>query len=219
MDDLLRLQNLDFAYNRASKVLDGLNLSLASGERIWIQGENGAGKSTLFRCITGLEKLTGGKIYLDGREIRKEKDFTTLRRSVGYILQNSEDQLFFPAVLEDVSFGPANLGLDEDAAKARARETLKLLGIEHLAMRNSVNLSGGEQKLAAIAAIFAMQPRLLLLDEPFNGLDSEKSCRLTSILNNMNCSMLMATHETYLATRLKMREYILKAGKLAAASC
>lgn len=211
---LLELKQLRFAYRDGPEVLAGISFSLERGEKVELVGANGSGKTTLFRCITGLEKNWRGSILLDGGEIRTEKDFQYLRRKIGYALQNAEDQLFFPSVLEDASFGPLNLGLSEENAKARALETLELFGIGHLQDALSYKLSGGQQKLVALAAVLAMQPAALLLDEPLNGLDEQASARVLEILDGLDCAMIIVAHDTDYFKKICSRRLHLGNGRL-----
>lgn len=192
----LELTHICFAWpGESTPLLYGLNLSLLPGERIGIKGVNGSGKTTLFRCITGLERINSGKIALEGKAIKNETDFRLLRREIGYCLQNAEDQLFLPTVLEDIMFGPLNLGLSQEEAEDRARTTLELTGIADYAQRLTYQLSGGEQKLVALAAVLAMRPAALLLDEPLNGLDYKSASHITNIFANLDCSIIAVSHE------------------------
>lgn len=195
---LLDIRDLSFSYGEGAsrrEALRHVSLTLAPGQRLGLYGPNGSGKTTLFRCITGLEKPQAGEILLDGREMRTEKDFRELRRSVGYVLQNAEDQLFFPTVLEDVAFGPLNLGLSPEEARVRAVETLASLGLADAAERLAHRLSGGEKTLVALATVLAMRPRALLLDEPTTGLDAEARERITAVLNGLSTARIVISHD------------------------
>lgn len=211
---LLEVNDLCFSYPGDEKVLNGISFSLASGERVELAGANGAGKTTFFRCLTGLEKNWSGIIRLAGQSIRSEKDFQGLRRKVGYSLQNAEDQLFFPSVMEDVCFGPLNLGLDEMEAQNRALATLETLGIGNLRDAISLNLSGGQQKLVALAAVLAMQPEILLLDEPLNGLDARAAACLLQALEDSNAAMMIVSHDGAFFSKLVNRSLKLRNGSL-----
>ena len=131
--DIVTLEHIFFSYRTNSggtrSVLRDVNLSLKPHHRIGLYGPNGSGKTTLLRCITGLNRPSGGRVLFHGREMKSERDFHDLRVAVGFVLQNADDQLFFPTVLEDVAFGPLNLGMSPDAARERAIETLKSLGM------------------------------------------------------------------------------------------
>lgn len=213
---LLEVENLRFAYPGTPPILSGVSFSLAQGENIELAGVNGSGKTTLFRCLTGLEKNWSGSIRLNGALISSEGDFQRLRRQVGYSLQNAEDQLFFPSVIEDVCFGPINLGLNELQAKERALETLDSLGIAYLADSFSFRLSGGQQKLVALAAVLAMRPDALLLDEPLNGLDAAAAKRLHDVLAGLGCAKIIVTHDTAFFRRICSQTFSLRDGRLVA---
>lgn len=187
---------------------------LAPGESVELYGPNGSGKTTLFRCLTGLEKNWQGSILLEGQPVRNEKDFQNLRKHIGYSLQNAEDQLFFPSVIEDVSFGSLNLGMSEAQARERALATLDLLGIATLSESLSYKLSGGQQKLVALAAVLAMRPQALLLDEPLNGLDAASARRLLAVLENLDCAKIIVAHDTQLFAKICSRKLVLRNGKL-----
>ena len=143
--DIVTLEHIFFSYRTNSggtrSVLRDVNLSLKPHHRIGLYGPNGSGKTTLLRCITGLNRPSGGRVLFHGREMKSERDFHDLRVAVGFVLQNADDQLFFPAVLEDVAFGPLNLGMSPDAARERAIETLKSLGMSGFEDRLTHRLS------------------------------------------------------------------------------
>ena len=177
------------------EILKDVNLSLAPAAHLGIFAPTGSGKTTLLRCITGLIPKHTGHIFFAGREMCSEKDFQALRRSVGYVIQEAQEQIFFPTVFEDVLFGPLNLNLSPEAAAARALETLELLDIVDLQHRNTLELSGGEKRLVALAGILAMRPQALLLDEPTTGLDPKACQRLESILQRINCARITVSHD------------------------
>ena len=182
---LFALDRLTFAYPGRPPLLDEASFSFAEGARVGLIGPNGCGKSSLFLLIAGLLTPQGGRVLLRGRPLATEKDFRALRREVGLVLQNADDQLFHATVLEDVAFGPLNLGLSPEEARVRAEETLARLGLDHLTDRLTHRLSGGEKRLAALAAILSMRPRALLLDEPTNDLDPAHRRRLAEILREL----------------------------------
>ena len=195
---LLDIRDLSFAYaaGGAERVaLSHVSLSLAPGQRLGLCGPNGSGKTTLFRCITGLETPQHGEIFLHGAPVRTEQDFRALRRAVGYVLQNADDQLFFPTVLEDVAFGPLNLGLAREEARARAQETLARLGLGDYGERLAHRLSGGEKTLVALATVLAMRPEALLLDEPTTGLDEDARRRIIEVLNGLGTARIVISHD------------------------
>lgn len=201
-EDLLAIRDLHFGYDPAIPLLRGINLTLRGGQTIGLRGANGSGKTTFFRCLTGLEKIGKGEIRLMGKAIKSEKDFRYLRRMVGFSLQNAEDQLIFPTVIDDVSFGPLNQGLREEEARSVARATLESLKLESLEARLTHELSGGQQKLVALAAVLAMQPEILLLDEPFNGLDATACGLVADLLGKLKSAKIITCHDDDLLERL-----------------
>lgn len=192
---LFALDRVSFAYPDGPEILHETSFSFEEGQKIGLHGPNGSGKSTFFLLITGLLKPTAGRIRFHGEIADTEKAFRALRREVGLVLQNAEDQLFHATVLEDLAFGPLNLGLSPDAAQARAGETLARLGLSHLTGRLTHRLSGGEKRLVALAAILAMRPKALLLDEPTNDLDPAHQRRLVEILSELDCGRIVISHD------------------------
>jgi cobalt/nickel transport system ATP-binding protein len=193
---LLELRQITFAYPGAARpVLDGMEFQFRPGDRMGLYGPNGSGKTTMLHVIMGLLKPASGDILFSGAPCRTEKDFEHVRRSIGLLLQNADDQLFNPTVLDDVAFGPLNLGLSTDAARNRAMETMAFLGLSGFEDRLTHRLSGGEKKLVSLAGVLAMQPKALLLDEPTNGLDPETRDRIIAILNNLDTSLIVISHD------------------------
>lgn len=178
----------------APAVLDSLNFVI-DDEKVGLIGPNGCGKTTLFHVIMGLLRPTSGKINFHGREVQSQSDFKHLRREVGFLFQSSDDQLFSPTVIEDVAFGPLNLGQSADEARTVAVATLEKLGLYSFEDRITHKLSGGEKKLVALATILAMNPKLLLLDEPTNNLDLEILGRLMDILNDLDLPYVIISHD------------------------
>jgi len=182
--------------------LRGLDFSLSTGQRLGILGPNGAGKSTLFQVAMGLLHPSAGQIEGLGRLCLREEDFRELRRAVGYVFQDPEDQLFCPTVLEDVAFGLLNLGQNREEAKEKALMTLGRLNLAGLEDRGTYRLSGGEKRLVSLASVLAMNPRGLLLDEPANGLDPEHATRLEKVLRESNLAWAMVSHDRSLLARM-----------------
>lgn len=210
---LLELHQIAFAYPEGPPVLSTVSLSLGAGEVLGLSGANGSGKTTLFRCVTGLEKPQG-EIFFLGKKIAAERDFLFLRQHVGFVLQNPDNQIVFPTVLEDVMFGPLNLGLSQKEAHDRAHHWLAKLGIEKYAPRIVSNLSGGEKKLTALAGILAMEPDLLLLDEPLNELDANARLRLLDALRENVAAKIIASHDNCIFRELGCQVARLEAGIL-----
>ena len=195
-------------------VLREVNLALAAGERLAIVGPNGAGKTTLLRTLVGLERPSAGQVRLFGTACRSEREFRAQRPRIGYLFQDSDDQLFCPSVIEDVAFGPLNLGCTQAEAFRRAEEVLATLGIGALAERISHRLSGGEKRLVCLAGLLAMQPDVLLLDEPTNGVDSENGKRLRAALRAFPGAMLLVSHDDGFIAELATRAMAIEGGRL-----
>lgn len=211
---LLRFDGVAFAYEPQRPVLDGLDFHLGAGERVGLVGANGSGKSTLLHLIVGLLRPTGGAIEAFGRVRREEGDFFEVRRRVGLVFQDPEDQLFCPTVAEDVAFGPFNLGRPRDEVEATVTDTLASLGLHGYEDRITYKLSGGEKRLVSLATVLAMKPDVLLLDEPTSGLDEAAENRLLEILLRLPQAMIMATHDRAFLDRLATRTVHLRDGKL-----
>jgi cobalt/nickel transport system ATP-binding protein len=195
-------------------VLDRVSMTLMTGARLALVGDVGAGKTTLLRTMVGLETPTAGRIVAFGMQRRAEKDYYDVRTRAGLLFQDPDDQLFSPTVIEDVAFGPLNLGLARAAAVARAEATLDRLGLSHLAGRITHHLSGGEKRLVSFAAVLAMEPRVLLLDEPTNALDDAHLARLTGILAGLDVAMVIVSHDRIFLQKLAARAVLLKDGRL-----
>jgi len=192
---LLELRNISFSHTKTvPPVLEQLNFSIID-ERIGVIGPNGCGKTTLFQIIMGLLPADSGEVLLEGKVMQGEKDFRKLRQKLGFLFQDSDDQLFSPTVLEDVAFGPLNMGKTPEEAREISVQTLERLGLRGFEERITHKLSGGEKKLVALATILSMQPKLLLLDEPSNNLDPVTRERLIIILRDLNQAHIIISHD------------------------
>jgi len=193
---LLELQKISFTYPGARRpVLADIEFSLEEHQKIGLIGTNGSGKTTLFHLIMGLLRPTAGELLFEGRPLREQKDFLALRRSIGLLFQDADDQLFSPTVIEDVAFGPLNLGASPAEARERSEKILAELGLTHLRDRITHQLSGGEKKLVSLATILVMEPKALLLDEPTNNLDAETRTRLIEILEGLDLAYILISHD------------------------
>lgn len=213
MTALLDLSGISVRRN-GRLVLDRVDLRLESGERLALAGANGAGKTTLLRSVVGLETLESGEIVAFGRHRHVEDDFRDLRQRVGFLFQDSDDQLFAPTVIEDVAFGPLNLGFTPSQAIERAMTVLADLDLLSLEKRVTHHLSGGEKRLVALAGVLAMDPDVLLLDEPTNALDEAHLDRLTAILADLPVAMILVSHDAHFLATLSTRAVLLEDGKL-----
>jgi cobalt/nickel transport system ATP-binding protein len=192
---ILSLERITFAYPERPALFKELCLSLREGEQIGLHGPNGSGKTTLLRLAMGLESPQAGRICHRGDPIGDGAALRRLRRSVGLVMQNSDDQLFSATVLEDVAFGPLNLGLKRREARDRAMETLESMGLGKLGDRATHRLSAGEKKMAAIASVLSMRPQALLLDEPDSSLDSDARNRIIGILRGQSLARIVVSHD------------------------
>ncbi|MBK1693913.1 energy-coupling factor ABC transporter ATP-binding protein [Chromatium weissei] len=212
-EPLLELHEVHCGYS-AHSVLRGVNFALAAGERVALMGANGAGKTTLLHLLVGLVRPTAGEVRAFGLVRRSETDFHAVRAQVGLVFQNADDQLFCPTVLEDVAFGPRNLGRTSAQAKADALDTLAALGLAEFAERVTYRLSAGEKRLVALATVLAMKPAVLLLDEPTTGLDAATEARLIAYLAALKQAMVIVSHDQQLLAQLATRTVRLETGIL-----
>lgn len=214
---LIELRQIHFGF-ADRQVLRGVDFTLHQGERVALIGANGAGKTTLLQLVVGLRRPRGGRIRIFGEERRAETDFIPVRARVGLLFQDSDDQLFCPTVLDDVAFGPLNLGRSPIEARADAEKTLAALGLEGFAERITHRLSAGEKRLVALATVLAMRPEVLLLDEPSNGLDKRSERRLIEHLEGLDQAMIIITHDRLFLERLATRAVRLGDGQITKAT-
>ena len=207
------LDQVTFRYGERI-VLDGCDLELHEGERLGLSGANGSGKTTLLGLIVGLHRADQGQVVVLGKERRSEADFREIRGPVGMLFQDSDDQLFSPTVAEDVAFGPFNLGKSRAEVEQIVTQTLARLGMEEYADRVTYKLSGGEKRLVAIATVLAMEPEVLLLDEPMAGLDEAAAERVTEILLTLPQAMVLVSHDREFLERIATRRARLESGRL-----
>ncbi len=214
-EELIALRGLRFGYPRRAPIFTGLDLAIGQGERVGLVGANGSGKTTLLHVVMGLLRPSAGGVAVLGREARTEEDFRFARRKLGLLFQDSDDQLFCPTVAEDVAFGPLNLGADPEEAREIVSRTLDSLGLADYAGRVSHELSGGEKRLVALAAVLAMDPVALLLDEPGAGLDPRSSERLIALLAGIGKSQVICSHNMEFVRATCRRVVVLDAGQVA----
>lgn len=216
----IEVSNLNVSYSkRAKHVINNYSLKVKHGEIVAITGENGSGKSTLAKTICGLLKYDSGTVLIQGIPLNAKENKTNtkkLRQTIGYVMQCPEQQLFAQTVFEDVSYGPKNFGLEGEKLNNKVNETLKMLHIEHLAQFSPFELSGGQQRLVAIAGVLAYNPKILVLDEPSAGLDFESAMRLRKILEDLHkkgITIVLITHDMNEAKALKARIITIKTEK------
>jgi cobalt/nickel transport system ATP-binding protein len=211
---IIKLAGITFSYPGALPVLKDLDFTLSDGDRIGMIAPNGSGKTTLFHIIMGLLKPTAGRIEIFGQRVAEEEDFVAVRRRIGLLFQDADDQLFSPTVLEDVAFGPLNLGKSKEEAIAISRKTRSFLGLEGFEDRITIRLSGGEKRLVSLATVLAMEPRAMLLDEPSAGLDEATKNRLIDILKNLDISYVIVSHEFDFLSEITDTIYTLQNGRI-----
>lgn len=211
---IIQLENIVFSYAGGKPVLDDLCFTLDAGAKLGLIGHNGSGKTTMLHIIMGLLKPSSGTIRAFGKSIETKKDFLDVRRKIGFLFQDADDQLFCPTVLEDIAFGPLNLGKSPTEARKMAMETLERLNLEGFEERVTHKLSGGEKKLVALATVLVMQPNALLLDEPTIGLDEDTNIRIIALLNSLDISYVIASHEYDFLARTTRDIYSVQNGQI-----
>ncbi|MFN3215004.1 MAG: energy-coupling factor ABC transporter ATP-binding protein [Acidimicrobiales bacterium] len=211
----LAVRGVSFRYPAGPVVLDGLDLEVAAGERVAVLGPNGSGKTTLALHLNGLLPLQQGSITVGSLAVG-EPDLATIRRRVGLVFQDPDDQLFMSTVQEDVAFGPANLGVARAERERLVEQSLASVDATHLAGRHPHHLSGGEKRRAAIATILAMEPAIVVLDEPTSGLDPVGRRELAELLVGIDATQLIITHDLPFALASCPRAVILDGGRVVA---
>lgn len=216
-DPIIRVENLSFSYDGRADALDGVTLRIHAGERVGFVGPNGSGKSTFFLCLMGVLRATRGRIEVAGRSPADDRQRAEIRRTVGLVFQNCDDQLFNPTIEEDVAFGPLNLGASRDEARRAAGEALRRVGLPAaLHSRPPHHLSNGQKRRVALAGILAMNPDVMLLDEPASDLDPRGRAELIELLRGLGRTQLIAGHDLELIRKVCGRVVVLDAGRVAA---
>lgn len=211
----LLFDNLHFAYTPEREVLRGVNLRLEHGQKVALIGANGAGKSTLLLHANGLLTPSHGRVVVGGITLT-DKTLSAIRQTVGLVFQNPDDQLFMPTVEEEVGFGPRNMHLTYEEVEERITDALRSVGALDLRQRSPQQLSGGEKRRVAIASVLAMEPSILILDEPSAGLDPRARRQMIELLHSFSHTALIATHDLDLARQLCPRTVIMYAGEVVA---
>jgi cobalt/nickel transport system ATP-binding protein len=213
-EPVVRVSGLSYAYPDGTAALASVSFTVADGERVALVGPNGAGKTSLFLCLCGILPPRSGDVWIAGLNVRDAADRRRLPGQVGIVFQNPDDQLFNTTVLDDVAFGPLNQDLPAEEARQRATEALKRVGLTGLEDRVPWHLSGGEKRRVALAGVLAMQPRVLLLDEPSMFLDPRGRRGLIELLNGLGGTQVIATHDLEMVLKICGRVLVLDAGKL-----
>lgn len=211
----LATRNLHFAYPGEEAVLKGVSFEIHHGESVAIVGANGAGKTTLLMHLNGVLLAGQGEVTVGDLKVCP-RTLAQLRRTVGMVFQDSDDQLFMPTVLDDVAFGPLNTGMEEADCRLRAQACLEQVGAWHLRDRPPHHLSGGEKRRVAIAAVLAMSPDILLLDEPTTGLDPKGRRQIIDLLRGFEHSKIVVSHDLEMVLDLCPRVIVLCEGRVVA---
>lgn len=209
---LIKLENVNYKYEDSTALTD-ITFEINQGESIGLEGDNGCGKTTLIKLLNGLIFPDSGSYFFNGKEInqksmKNEKFAKAFHQKIGYVFQNPENQLFCGSVFEEIAFGPQQMGLPQEEVEKRTNDVMKLMGIEALKDRAPYHLSGGEKKKTALACVLSMNPQVLILDEPMNGLDRksrENLLQILLLLKEAGKTLIVATHDEVLLKQITDR--------------
>ena len=215
---ILETRNLEFSYPDGTKAIDNISITIPEGRKISFVGKNGSGKSTLFLLLNGTLKPKKGTVLYDGKEVAySSSGLRDLRKKVGIVFQNSDDQLFAPTVYQDIAFGPLNLGYSKEKVEDVVNRMLDHFGLHHIKDKPPHHLSGGQKKRVAIAGVLAMDPDVIILDEPLSNLDPVGADEILDILNELNHlgkTIIISTHDVDLAYKWSDYVYLLSNSRL-----
>ena len=215
---VIETKDITYEYPDGTKALDKVNFNVDDGKIVALLGPNGAGKSTLFLHFNGILSPSTGSVIIEGDTVKyNKKDLMQIRQKVGIVFQNPDDQLFAPTVLEDVAFGPMNMGLDKEEVEVRVKEALLRVGMEGFEKKPPHHLSGGQKKRVAIAGILAMKPKIMVLDEPTSGLDPKGASQILRLLYKLNSegiTIVISTHDVDLVPLYASKVYIISEGRI-----
>lgn len=211
---MIEFQHVSFAYENNHQVLNDLSFHIEDGESVGLIGANGAGKSTIMKLLTGL--LQGqGRILVSGMEVSRS-NLSTIRQKLGFVLQNSDNQMFMPTVYEDMMFAPLNYKISREEAEKRIDEVLARLNLAYLKHRHNHKISGGEKRMAAIATILAMEPEAILMDEPTSALDPHNRRIIINTIRELDQTKLITSHDLDMILDTCSRVILLSNGNIAA---
>lgn len=211
---MIKFENVSFSYDKDMPIIENLSFSIQNGESVGLIGANGAGKSTIMKILLGLLPCEG-RVSVDDLPVEK-KNLPDIRKKLGFLLQNSDNQMFMPTVYEDMMFGPRNYGLSKEEAEQQVDRILNQLGLTELKHRYNHKISGGEKRMAAIATILAMQPETILMDEPSIALDPLNRRTIIRIINQLPQTKLIASHDLDMILDTCDRVILLNRGKIVA---
>ena len=216
--NVIETREIIYEYPDGTKALENVNFKAEDGKIVALLGPNGAGKSTLFLHFNGILRPTSGEVVVNGHPVSyNKKDLMKLRQNVGIVFQNPDDQLFAPTVMEDVAFGPMNMGLSREEVEKRVKDALKRVGMEGFEKKPPHHLSGGQKKRVAIAGILAMDPKIMVLDEPTSGLDPKGASQIMRLLYDLNedgMTIIISTHDVDLVPLYASTVYIISHGNI-----
>lgn len=211
---MIRFEEVSFEYEEGKLVLDNISFTINDGESVGLIGANGAGKSTMMKVLLGLLPYQG-KIYVDDLLVNKQ-NIAEIRKKLGFVLQNSDNQMFMPTVFEDIIFAPLNYGMSREEAEKRVDEVLEQLGLEYLKLRHNHKISGGEKRMAAIATVLAMNPDAILMDEPTSALDPYNRRVVINTINTLNKTKIITSHDLDMIYDTCSRVILIAGGKVVA---
>lgn len=214
MAGLIEVRDLQFRYPDGTEALRGVNLELRAGETLVLLGANGSGKTTLLLHLNGLLEAVSGSITVCGLPVTTA-NYSAIRNKVGFVFQDADDQLFMSTVLDDVSYGLLNRGLPPEQARAAAEKALSQVDLVHAAGRAPYHLSGGEKRRAALAGVLAMEPSILVFDEPTTALDPPAQRNLAALLGRLDQAKIISTHDAAFARAVGTRAVFFEKGRVA----
>jgi len=213
---IVTVQNLSYCYPDGTEALRGISFQIGEGESVALMGPNGAGKTTFFLHLNGLLTGNAGAVRMFGITLDGKKSLREIRRRIGIVFQNPEDQLFCPTVFDDVAFGPLNYGLPPEEVRLRVRDALEAVGIPGFEDRVSHHLSFGEKKRVSLATVLSMNPDAILLDEPTSNLDPRARRKVMEVIRSLEVTKIIATHDLEMALELCQRGIIMDGGRVVA---
>lgn len=211
---MIRFEHVSCKYEKGQDVLHDISFEISDGESVGLIGSNGAGKSTLMKVLLGLLPYQGS-ITVDGLEVNK-KNLREIRKKLGFVLQNSDNQMFMPTVFEDMIFAPLNYGMNKSEAEKRVDEILSQLGLQDLKHRHNHKLSGGEKRMAAIATVLAMKPEVILMDEPTSALDPYNRRIVINTVNSLPITKVITSHDLDMILDTCQKVILISEGKIVA---
>ena len=211
---MIQFKNVSFSYAPEHPVVENLSFTIQAGESVGLIGANGAGKSTIMKLMLGLLRGSG-EITVDNLSVNRQ-NLAEIRKKIGFVLQDSDNQMFMPTVYQDMIFGPRNYGLSPEETERRVDEVLSRLGLTELKYRHNHKISGGEKRMAAIATILAMEPEVILMDEPSTALDPVNRRTVINTIRTLPQTKLIASHDLDMILDTCQRVILLSHGKIAA---